>query len=421
MADIGVYRLHKRQRRGTKGTGETKAPKLSARQKKSMRNRKEYVKRTLAAKESFLDLAKEARAKLGPALAKFLRNGKKSLTPLAADPSNVTDKEAMLFQRAQVVNKFLELQIESNNEKRLVNQRACANFFDVSTYLVASWTRQFLRSEPRPLQETPAAQGQAVAALPVAGRGAVSGGAGGGRVDGGGMGDATSAAAAATTELRSTTATTAQGEDSSTLPVEEGGEAHGAGPGGPLTAVTSPAASATSAAVAAQRTKDGGKAAGGEGGRGGAHGAGPGGPLTAVTTPAASATSAAAAAAAQRTKDGGTAAGGEGGRGGAHGKGPGGPLTAVTTRAASATAPAAGSAAAAQRTENGGTAAAREGGRGGRARGRSFVDTMPTYQGGGDVPPKEPAFSELNAGYPSELIPEAAARRSSLRFVSIGM
>ena len=280
----------------------------------------------------------------------------------------------MLFQRAQVVNKFLELQIESNNEKRLVNQRACANFFDVSTYLVASWTRQFLRSEPRPLQETPAAQGQAVAALPVAGRGAVSGGAGGGRVDGGGMGDATSAAAAATTELRSTTATTAQGEDSSTLPVEEGSEAHGAGPGGPLTAVTSPAASATSAAVAAQRTKDGG-----------------------------------------------TAAGGEGGRGGAHGKGPGGPLTAVTTRAASATAPAAGSAAAAQRTENGGTAAAREGGRGGRARGRSFVDTMPTYQGGGDVPPKEPAFSELNAGYPSELIPEAAARRSSLRFVSIGM
>ena len=374
MADIGVYRLHKRQRRGTKGTGETKAPKLSARQKKSMRNRKEYVKRTLAAKESFLALAKEARAKLGPALAKFLRNGKKSLTPLAADPSNVTDKEAMLFQRAQVVNKFLELQIESNNEKRLVNQRACAKFFDVSTYLVASWTRQFLRSEPRPLQETPAAQGQAVAALPVAGRGAVSGGAGGGRVDGGGMGDATSAAAAATTELRSTTATTAQGEDSSTLPVEEGGEAHGAGPGGPLTAVTSPAASATSAAVAAQRTKDGG-----------------------------------------------TAAGGEGGCGGAHGKGPGGPLTAVTTRAASATAPAAGSAAAAQRTENGGTAAAREGGRGGRARGRSFVGTMPTYQGGGDVPPKEPAFSELNAGYPSELIPEAAARRSSLRFVSIGM
>ena len=128
MADIGVYRLHKRQRRGTKGTGETKAPKLSARQKKSMRNRKEYVKRTLAAKESFLALAKEARAKLGPALAKFLRNGKKSLTPLAADPSNVTDKEAMLFQRAQVVNKFLELQIESNNEKRLVNQRACAIF-----------------------------------------------------------------------------------------------------------------------------------------------------------------------------------------------------------------------------------------------------------------------------------------------------
>ena len=276
MADIGVYRLHKRQRRGTKGTGETKAPKLSARQKKSMRNRKEYVKRTLAAKESFLALAKEARAKLGPALAKFLRNGKKSLTPLAADPSNVTDKEAMLFQRAQVVNKFLELQIESNNEKRLVNQRACAKFFDVSTYLVASWTRQFLRSEPRPLQETPAAQGQAVAALPVAGRGAGSGGAGGGRVDGGGMGDATSAAAAATTELRSTTATTAQGEDSSTLPVEEGGEAHGAGPGGPLTAVTSPAASATSAAAAAQRTKDGGTAAGGEGGarRGAWRGAG---------------------------------------------------------------------------------------------------------------------------------------------------
>ena len=121
MADIGVYRLHKRQRRGTKGTGETKAPKLSARQKKSMRNRKEYVKRTLAAKESFLALAKEARAKPGPALTKFLRNGKKSLIPLAADPSNVTDKEAMLFQRAQVVNKFLELQIESNNEKRLVN------------------------------------------------------------------------------------------------------------------------------------------------------------------------------------------------------------------------------------------------------------------------------------------------------------
>ena len=140
-------RLHKRQRRGTKGTGETKAPKLSARQKKSMRNRKEYVKRTLAAKESFLALAKEARAKLGPALAKFLRNGKKSLTPLAADPSNVTDKEAMLFQRAQVVNKFLELQIESNNEKRLVNQRACA-IFDVSAYLVASWTRHFCGRNP---------------------------------------------------------------------------------------------------------------------------------------------------------------------------------------------------------------------------------------------------------------------------------
>ena len=127
MAELGVIRSHKRQRRGAKGMGETKAPKLNARQNKGMLNRKEYVKRTFAAKESNIALAKEARAKLGPALAKYLRrNDEKSLIPLAADPSNVTDKEAMLFQRAQVVNKFLELLIKSNNEKRLVNQRACA-------------------------------------------------------------------------------------------------------------------------------------------------------------------------------------------------------------------------------------------------------------------------------------------------------
>ena len=249
--------------------GETKAPKLNARQNKRMLNRKEYVKRTLAAKESHIALAKEARAKLGPALAKYLRrNDEKSLIPLAADPSNATDKQAMLFLRAQVVDKYLELQIESNNEKRLANQRECAKFFNVSTYLVASWTRQFLRSEPRPLQEVPAAQGQAAAALPVTGGGTGSGGTGGGR-----MGGATSAAAAAATALRPPTAA-AQGEDRGTLPAGEGGGASGAGPEAPLTGATPTAgatAPAAAAAAAARRVNDGGTVptAGGEGGRSG--------------------------------------------------------------------------------------------------------------------------------------------------------
>ena len=371
MAELGVIRSHKRQRRGAKGMGETKAPKLNARQNKGMLNRKEYVKRTFAAKESHIALAKEARAKLGPALAKYLRrNDEKSLIPLAADPSNVTDKQAMLFLRAQVVDKYLELQIESNNEKRLANQRECAKFFNVSTYLVASWTRQFLRSEPRPLQEVPAAQGQAAAALSVTGGGTGSGGTGGG-----GMGGATSAAAAAATALRPPTAA-AQGEDRGTLPAGEGGGASGAGPDAPLTGATPTAEATAPAAAAARRVNDGDTVptAEGEGGRGGARGAGPGAPLTGATPTAVATAPAAAAAAARRVNDGG----------------------AVPT-------------------------AEREGGRGGRARGRFFVDTMPTYQGGGDVPPKEPTFSELNPGYPSELIPEADARHSSLRFVSIGM
>ena len=420
MAELGVIRSHKRQRRGAKGMGETKAPKLNARQNKGMLNRKEYVKRTFAAKESHIALAKEARAKLGPALAKYLRrNDEKSLIPLAADPSNVTDKQAMLFLRAQVVDKYLELQIESNNEKRLANQRECAKFFNVSTYLVASWTRQFLRSEPRPLQEVPAAQGQAAAALSVTGGGTGSGGTGGG-----GMGGATSAAAAAATALRPpTAAAAAQGEDRGTLPAGEGGGASGAGPDAPLTGATPTAEATAPAAAAARRVNDGGTVptAEGEGGRGGARGAGPGAPLTGAT-PTAVAT-APAAAAARRVNDGDTVptAEGEGGRGGARGAGPGAPLTGATPTAV-ATAPAA-AAAAARRVNDGGAVptAEREGGRGGRARGRFFVDTMPTYQGGGDVPPKEPTFSELNPGYPSELIPEADARHSSLRFVSIGM
>ena len=158
MVEVNVNRFAARP------TPRTKRPRPSKRLRDRVRNRAHYAAKTAAARVEFLVLASSAVDKLGAALDAWGRNDR-WFVPIASpgqvgeEPGAVLPrpKEVALVKRAQVVHKYLQLQVKSGNINRLQNQREVAVYHNVSAPLVASWTRDFLHLEPRP--DPPAASG----------------------------------------------------------------------------------------------------------------------------------------------------------------------------------------------------------------------------------------------------------------------
>ena len=69
-------------------------------------------------------------------------------------PTKLTIKTPQLFQRVQAVCYYLGLLIEHKNLQRLASQRHLSRIFGVSSKMVASWTRKFLRAEHIGVEET---------------------------------------------------------------------------------------------------------------------------------------------------------------------------------------------------------------------------------------------------------------------------
>jgi len=151
-----------------------KYPKVGKRLRDRVRNRENYAKKTEAARVEFLALASSAVDKIGGALDAWGLGETQWCVPIMADPGPLGDgtggslprtKEAALLKRATVVHGYLKFQVQSGNSSVLHNQREVSKHHNVSAPLVASWTRDFLRLEPRPL--LPAAIGGGVDAASI--------------------------------------------------------------------------------------------------------------------------------------------------------------------------------------------------------------------------------------------------------------
>ena len=166
MEEIGVIKYAPRP------TPRKKRHKPTKRMRDRAKNRAHYAAKTKAARVEFLGLASSAVDKLGAALDAWGRDDQ-WFVPIA-DPGQVSEgagaalprpKEVALVKRAQVVHRYLQLQVASGNTNCRQNQRAVAEHHNVSAPLVASWTRDFLHLEPRP--DPPAAAGGGEATSPV--------------------------------------------------------------------------------------------------------------------------------------------------------------------------------------------------------------------------------------------------------------
>ena len=133
----------------------------------------------------WMDVAKRGIDELGAALDRWDAGDAHGVwaVSIIADTAPIVKSELKartLHKRAQVVARFLKLQVENGNTRRLENQDKVGTELGVSPPLVASWTRTFLRTEPKDEDEwTPALPGAAAAAHPstsfVSGGGASSG------------------------------------------------------------------------------------------------------------------------------------------------------------------------------------------------------------------------------------------------------
>ena len=151
LEDRGVNKISPRP------TPRKKKAKPNQRLRDRTRNRERFAAKTAAARAEFLAVASSAVEKLGAALDAWLLGKEALWYEHIVDPVQLGDcaraelpraKVAALVKRAQVVHRYLQLQVKSGNSFRLQNQREVAEAMNISAQLVASWTRDFMHLEP---------------------------------------------------------------------------------------------------------------------------------------------------------------------------------------------------------------------------------------------------------------------------------